>query len=145
MAGAILEGHLRTQKKHVYSMFFRYRFFTFFGNPGNTHKSKKSFLFGHFWERFGSLRDTFGRLSCYVVPQRGADGFSFVSIACNSALVAPTEVLHFVFDTVRTCFTFGLVYSDSTGVVGLNRHSLAPTPLAGYIHLPWPCMARYLT
>ena len=51
-------------------MCFRYRFFVFFWNPGNTHKSKKSSLFGHFWEPFGSLRDTFGRLLVTKVPQR---------------------------------------------------------------------------
>jgi hypothetical protein len=65
MAGAILEGHLRTQK----NMFFRYRFFTFFGNLRNTHKSKKNSLLGHFWEPFGSLRGTFGRLFVPKVPQ----------------------------------------------------------------------------
>jgi hypothetical protein len=33
-------------------------------------RPKKSALFGHFWEPFGSFRDTFGRLLVTKVPQR---------------------------------------------------------------------------
>ena len=51
-------------------MFFRYRFFTLFGNPRNTHNSKKSSFLAHFWEPFGSLRGTFGRLFVTKMPQR---------------------------------------------------------------------------
>ena len=51
-------------------MFFRYRFFTFFGNPRNTHNSKKSTFLAHFWEPFGSLRGTFGRLFVTNMSQR---------------------------------------------------------------------------
>ena len=51
-------------------MFFKYRFFTFFGKPCNTHNSKKNSLLAHFREPFGSLRATFGRLLVTKVPQR---------------------------------------------------------------------------
>ena len=51
-------------------MFFRCRFFNFFANLRNTHNLQKSSLFGHFWEPFGSLRGTFGRLLVTKVPQR---------------------------------------------------------------------------
>ena len=37
-------------------------FFTFFVNLRSTHNLQKNFLFNHFWEPFGSLRATFGRL-----------------------------------------------------------------------------------
>ena len=49
---------------------FRYRFFTLFGIPRNTHNSKKSSFLAHFWEPFGSLRGTFGRLLVTKVGQR---------------------------------------------------------------------------
>ena len=58
------------RKKTCLFDFFRYRFLRFFGNPGNTHKSKIFFLLGDFWEPFGSLRATFGRLLVTKVPQR---------------------------------------------------------------------------
>ena len=56
--------------RHICGCTFRYRFFTFFGNPRNTHKSKKSSFLCHFWEHFGSLRGTFGRLLVTKVAQR---------------------------------------------------------------------------
>ena len=56
--------------RHICGCTFRYRFFTFVRNPWNTHKSKKSSLLAHFWEPFGSLRGTFGRLFVTKVPQR---------------------------------------------------------------------------
>ena len=57
-------------------------------------------------------------------------GSSFVSIDCDCPLLSPTETSHLFLYNVGTCATFGSVNSDTTGVVGLNRHSLALT-------LPW--------
>ena len=51
-------------------MFFRYICSTFFGNLGTTHNAKKTSFLAHFWEPFGSLRATFGRLLVTKVPQR---------------------------------------------------------------------------
>ena len=45
-------------------------FLRFFENPQHTAPPQKNILFGYFWEPFGSLRDTFGRLLVTKVPQR---------------------------------------------------------------------------
>ena len=70
MAGATLWRHLRYKLDLSNRCFFWYLFFTLFGNPRNAHNSKKNFLFVHFWEPFGSLRATFGRLLVTKVSQR---------------------------------------------------------------------------
>ena len=44
-------------------------FFVFFGALLG-HMLQKSWFFGNFWEPFGSLRGTFGRLLVTKVPQR---------------------------------------------------------------------------
>ena len=97
-------------------MFFRCRFFTFFGNPRNTHNSKKSFLLGHFWEPFGSLRGTFGRLFVTKMPQR----FQKVSQKRPNGSKAPQKssekttyraFLH-KFDVFSTIFLFSLVLAS---------------------------------
>jgi len=56
--------------RHICGCTFRYRFFTLFRIPRNTHNSKKSSFLAHFWEPFGSLRATFGRLFVTQMPQR---------------------------------------------------------------------------
>ena len=60
--------------RHICGSTFRYRFFTFFWTPRNSRKSfffvKNMHTFCYFWDPFGSLRATFGRLLVTKVVQR---------------------------------------------------------------------------
>ena len=56
--------------RHICDCNSRYPFFTLFGIPRNTHNSKKRSFLAHFWEPFGSLRGTFGRLFVTKMSQR---------------------------------------------------------------------------
>ena len=99
--------------RHICGCTFRYRFFTFFWNPRNTHNSKKMSFLAHFWEPFGSLRGTFGRLLVTKVAQR----LQKVSQKRPNGSKAPqkgsekTTWLAFLhkFDVFSTIFSFSLV------------------------------------
>jgi len=135
--------------RHICGCTFRYRFFTLFRIPRNTHNSKKSSLLGHFWKPFGSLRATFGRLLVTKVPQR----LQKVSQTRPNGFKTPqkgsekTKWLAFLekFDVFSTIYSFSFVLASIWLLLApIGSYWLLLAPIAFYLLLLLPIVSYCL-
>ena len=130
-------------------MFFRYRFFYILWESGEYTQIQKKCRFGHFWEPFGSLRDTFGRLLVIKVAQRRQK----VSQKRPNGSEAPqkgsgkTTWLAFLnkFDIFLTISSFSFVLASIWVLLALiGSYWLLLAPIAFYLLLLLPIVSYCL-